>query len=221
MLYFYFPRWSWSWCWSSRKRKRPSNLWWIHWNQWKKQFRLGNSRFFIKKTFFAWECVWHVRHTNNNHITITSRTKLSSSQEMAKHLKKDPQSLLFCLEQGGGKLTGKEMMGDLEGARIVVTRLFWSCTVMCFQPNTVSFVKPKISIICHLQHGNRYDFFPKPYEIWPCCWEVFLLCVFNLMLHRTMLVKPIARLSFVGVFSSNMVRTKGDGGAARTVASKV
>ena len=61
---------------------------------------------------------------NNNHITITSRTKLSSSQEMAKHLKKDPQSLLFCLEQGGGKLTGKEMMGDLEGARIVVTRLF-------------------------------------------------------------------------------------------------
>merc|ERR1712013_976534 len=44
-------------------------------------------------------------------------------QEMAKHLKKDPQSLLFCLEQGGGKLTGKEMMGDLEGARIVVTRL--------------------------------------------------------------------------------------------------
>ena len=38
---------------------------------------------------------------------------------MAKHLKKDPQSLLFCLEQGGGKLTGKEMMGDLEGARIV------------------------------------------------------------------------------------------------------
>ena len=106
--------------------------------------------------------MWHVRHINNNHITITSRTKLSSSQEMAKHLKKDPQSLLFCLEQGGGKLTGKEMMGDLEGARIVVTRLFWTYTVMCFQPNTVSFVKPKISIICHLQLGNRHYFFSNP-----------------------------------------------------------
>ena len=118
------------------------------------------------------ERVWNVRHINNNHIIITPRTELNSSQEMAKHLKKDPQSLLFCLEQGGGKLTGKEMMGDLEGARIVVTRLSWTCAVMCFQPNTVSFVKPKISIICHLQFGNWHDLFPKPYEIWPCWWEV-------------------------------------------------
>ena len=47
-----------------------------------------------------------------------------STQEMAKHLKKDPASLLFSLEKGGRRLTGKEMMGDLEGARIVVTRLF-------------------------------------------------------------------------------------------------
>lgn len=65
----------------------------------------------------------NVCHINNNHITITPPAESSSSQEMAKHLKKDPQSLLFCLEHGGGKLTGKEMMGDLEGARIVVTRL--------------------------------------------------------------------------------------------------
>lgn len=49
---------------------------------------------------------------------------LLSTQEMAKHLKKDPASLLFSLEKGGRRLTGKEMMGDLEGARIVVTRLF-------------------------------------------------------------------------------------------------
>ena len=49
----------------------------------------------------------------------------------------------------------------------------------------------------------------------------FLPCVFNLMLDCVMLVKPSASLTFVGVFSSNMVRTKGDGGAARTVASKV
>ena len=49
----------------------------------------------------------------------------------------------------------------------------------------------------------------------------FPLCVFNLMLHLIMLVKPFARPTLSGVFSSNMVRTKGDGGAARTVASKV
>jgi len=45
-------------------------------------------------------------------------------QEMAKHLKKDPASLLFNLEKEGRRLTGKEMMGDLEGARIVITRLY-------------------------------------------------------------------------------------------------
>jgi len=45
-------------------------------------------------------------------------------QEMAKHLKKDPASLLFRLEKEGRRLTGKEVMGDLEGARIVITRLY-------------------------------------------------------------------------------------------------
>jgi len=45
-------------------------------------------------------------------------------QEMAKHLKKDPASLLFSLENEGRRLTGKEIMGDLEGARIVITRLY-------------------------------------------------------------------------------------------------
>jgi len=45
-------------------------------------------------------------------------------QEMAKHLKKDPASLLFSLEKEGRRLTGKEVMGDLEGARIVITRLY-------------------------------------------------------------------------------------------------
>ena len=45
-------------------------------------------------------------------------------QEIAKHLKKDPMSLLFSLEKGGKRLTGKEVMGDLEGDRIVVTRLY-------------------------------------------------------------------------------------------------
>ena len=46
------------------------------------------------------------------------------TQEMAKHLKKDPESLSFSLEKEGSRLTGKEMMGDLEGARIVITRLY-------------------------------------------------------------------------------------------------
>ena len=66
--------------------------------------------------------------------------KTISTQEMAKHLKKDPASLLFSLEKEGRRLTGKEiffspssvyivfsgkeMMGDLEGARIVITRLY-------------------------------------------------------------------------------------------------
>ena len=33
----------------------------------------------------------------------------SSTQEMAKHLKKDPASLLFSLENEGRRLTGKEI----------------------------------------------------------------------------------------------------------------
>ena len=47
-----------------------------------------------------------------------------STQEMAKHLKKDPASLLFSLEKERRRLTGNEVMGDLEGERIVVTRLY-------------------------------------------------------------------------------------------------
>ena len=39
-------------------------------------------------------------------------------------MKKDPASLLFSLEKEDRRLTGKEMMGDLEGARVVVTRLY-------------------------------------------------------------------------------------------------
>ena len=46
-----------------------------------------------------------------------------STQEMARHLKKDPASLLFSLEKERKRLTGNEVMGDLEGERIVVTRL--------------------------------------------------------------------------------------------------
>ena len=47
-----------------------------------------------------------------------------STQEMARHLKKDPASLLFSLEKERKRLTGNEVMGDLDGERIVVTRLY-------------------------------------------------------------------------------------------------
>ena len=63
-------------------------------------------------------------------------------------------------------------------------------------------------ILLHL-YGTSYDYIVSRVLI-EHYWLVFECCIWCL-----------ACLTFFGVFSLQMVRTKGDGGAARTVASKV